>query len=266
MDLWQSVVLALIQGITEFLPISSSGHLVITREFFGWEDAGAAFDAFTGLGTLTAVIIYFRREIKDLCLAFFDQFSCENFDRANARLANQLIIATLPALIIGYLVKDYVDVLTHSPKVIAFTTIFYAVLLYLSDRLGKKIRALKQTSYRDAIIYGFAQALALIPGTSRSGITITAGLALGYDRKSAAKFSFLLSIPISAAAGLYGLLKLLKNPEQFPLFNVFIAYIVSLVSAYFCIALFIRFLDLIGMLPHAIYRLCLGIAIILILV
>ena len=266
MEFWQACVLALIQGLTEFLPISSSGHLVLTRELFGWQDAGVAFDAFTGLGTLTAVLIYFRSDLAEMSRAFADQFYCHNYDRRSARLCNQLIVGTIPALVIGFLIKDHVDTLTHSPLVIASTTIFYAILLYLADLLGRKNLRLEQTSWRDAMLYGFAQVLALIPGTSRSGITITAGLALGYDRKSAARFSFLLSIPISAAAGLYGLVKLLHNPSDFPLFTVFAAYVISLVSAYLCIALFIRFLDLIGMLPHCIYRLFLGAAIIYYLV
>lgn len=260
MDLWQAFVLSLVQGLTEFLPISSSGHLVITRDLLNWPEAGVAFDAFTGLGTLSAVLLYFRHDLAQIFYHWCCQFRANKPEDPQhyARLGNQLIIATLPALIVGFLLKDYVDVLLHHPLVIASTTIGFAILLGLADYLGKKNRVLAQTTMMQALFYGIAQALALIPGTSRSGITITAGLAMGFSREAAARFSFLLSIPISAAAGAYGLLKLLQSNSHFSWQVIALSYTTAFISAYFCISLFLRFLNTIGMWPHVVYRLFLG--------
>lgn len=261
MTLWHAFVLSLIQGITEFLPISSSGHLVITREVLHWPDSGVAFDAFTGLGTLSAVIIYYWKDICEILSHWLRQFSAQKAPDPEhyARLGNQLLIATLPALIIGFLAKDYVNAMLHNPYVIAATTIGFGLLLGAADIFGKKFRPIGRTTTKQALVYGFMQAIALIPGTSRSGITITAGLMMGFTRQAAARFSFLLSIPISAAAGAYGLLELIKAPSaDFTWQIMLLSYVVSLVSALICIALFIRFLNIIGMWPHVIYRLLLG--------
>lgn len=261
MDLWQAFILSLVQGITEFLPISSSGHLVITRELLHWPDAGVAFDAFTGLGTLTAVVVYYRKDLLAIACHWFGQFGKSHTPDPNqyAKLGNQLILATFPALIIGFLVKDRIDGLTHNPQVIIATTIGYAILLGGADYFGKKLKPITDTTLGQAMVYGFAQALALIPGTSRSGITITAGLAMGFTREAAARFSFLLSIPISAAAGAYGLLKMIKTPGlEFSWQVITLSYATSAISAFICIALFIRFLNVIGMWPHVVYRLALG--------
>lgn len=262
MERCQAVILSLIQGITEFLPISSSAHLVITREILDWPDPGVAFDAFTGLGTLTAVIVYYRKDIQALLDHWFARFGKTPApDRENyARLGDQLLIATLPALIIGFLVRDSVDALTHDPLVIATATIVFAVFLAGADLLGRKRRPITSTTMTEALIYGLAQALALLPGTSRSGITMTAGLAMGFSRQAGARFSFLLSIPISAAAGLYGLGKLIATPGAgVDLEVIVLAYCTSAISAFLCIALFLRFLDAFGMWPHVLYRLALGI-------
>lgn len=261
MDLWQAFVLSFIQGLTEFLPISSSGHLVITRDLLDWPEAGVAFDAFTGLGTLSAVLLYFRRDLGQILYHWLNQFRRSNplpDPEQYARLGNQLLIATLPALIVGFLLKDHVDSLLHNPVLIAATTIGFGILLGLADYLGKKTRPLEQTTTRQALIYGLAQALALIPGVSRSGITMTAGLAMGFSRSAAARFSFLLSIPVSAAAGAYGLLKLLQSDSSFSWQVILLSYCTAFVSAYLCISLFLRFLDAVGMWPHVIYRLLLG--------
>lgn len=260
MDLWQAFILSLVQGLTEFLPISSSGHLVITRDLLNWPDAGVAFDAFTGLGTLSAVLLYFRHDLAQIFKHWFAQFrrQAPPDPQGYARLGNQLIIATLPALIVGYLIKDYVDVLLHQPLLIAATTIGFGILLGLADYYGTKQRSIAQTTTAQALIYGFAQVLSLIPGTSRSGITISAGLAMGFSRKAAARFSFLLSIPISAAAGAYGLLKLIQADSSFSWQVIALSYCTAFASAYFCISLFLRFLDSIGMWPHVVYRIILG--------
>lgn len=260
MTLWQAFILSLVQGITEFLPISSSGHLVITRDLLQWPDAGAAFDAFTGLGTLTAVCLYFRADISAIIKHWCQQFTParHNDPLGYAKLGNQLIIATLPALLVGYLLKDKIDLWFHSPILIASTTIIYGILLGIADYFGKKTRPLGMTSNRHALYYGLAQILSLIPGTSRSGITMTAGLAMGYTRQAAARFSFLMSIPISAAAGGYGLLKLIKHGTTFNWQILMLSYLTALISALICIAIFLKFLNRIGMWPHVIYRLILG--------
>ncbi len=261
MDLWQTFVLALIQGLTEFLPISSSGHLVIVRKLLHWPEAGVAFDAFTGWGTVTAVVFYFRHDllqiIKCWCHQFVGDKQCDT--EGYAKLGNLLLTATFPALIIGFLVKDIVDTHFHHPLIIASTTLGYGILLGVADSYGRKKHHLNDTTLNNALVYGFAQALALIPGTSRSGITITAGLGMGFTREAAARFSFLLSIPISVAAGAYGLYKMSVSPDS--VFNwqvISLAYLTSTVSAYLCIHLFLRFLNTFGMKPHVIYRLILG--------
>lgn len=261
MPLFQAFILSLVQGITEFLPISSSGHLVITRDILHWPDAGAAFDAFAGLGTLTAVCIYFRTDIALILKHWFLQFTpAKKHDTLGyARLGNYILIATFPTLIVGYLIKDKVDVWFHSPMLIASTTLVYGILLGAADYYGSKILPLAASTKRTALIYGLAQVLSLVPGTSRSGITITAGLAMGFTRQAAARFSFLMSIPISAAAGGYGLLKIIKNHETFNWQILGLSYAVSLISALLCIAIFLKFLSRIGMWPHVIYRLILGI-------
>lgn len=259
MTLWQSFILSLIQGITEFLPISSSGHLVITRELLHWQDAGVAFDAFTGLGTLTAVLFYYRKDVCSILYHWFRQFRhCDAPPAPEAKLGNQLIVATLPALLIGFMVKDHIDALTHRPLLIASTTMIFAIFLAAADFWGRKKLSLPETNYRQAFYYGLAQTLALVPGVSRSGITLTAGLAMHFSRESAARFSFLQSIPISAAAGGYGLWKLATNPSDFSWQLIALSYVTATLAAYVCIALFIRFLNTVGMMPHVIYRLLLG--------
>ncbi len=261
MDIWQAFILSLVQGISEFLPISSSAHLVITREILHWPDAGVAFDAFTGLGTLSAVIVYYHKDLRAIFYYWFGQFgkTPARDPQGYARLGNQLLVATLPALLIGFLVRNSVDALTHDPLLIATATVVFAIFLGAADCLGRKRKTVTSTTMAQALLYGLAQAIALFPGTSRSGITMTAGLAMGFTRRAAARFSFLLSIPISAAAGFYGLAKLLAAPSaEFSLAVIVLSYATSAISAFICIALFLRFLNSVGMWPHVLYRLLLG--------
>lgn len=197
----QALVLAAVQGVTEFLPISSSGHLILVPYFLKWPDQGLAFDIATHVGTLLAILVYFRRDVRDLVVGFFTgQPSSADGDYTPRRLAWMIVLATIPAGIFGLLIKDWVETQARSALLVAGTTLFYGLLLGVADRVGKHARKLGDIGWQTALVIGMAQALAIIPGTSRSGITITAALLLGLTRPAAARFSFLLGIPIFSLA------------------------------------------------------------------
>ncbi len=258
MDISQTLFLALLQGLTEFLPISSSAHLILPAQVLGWVDQGLAFDVAVHVGTLMAVVLYFRKDLFEMASAWILSLAGKGSSH-ESRLAWYIIYATIPAVIAGFLFNDLVEGHLRTTAVIALTTIVFGVVLYLGDRLGSNSRSIDSISLRDALIVGCAQVLALIPGTSRSGITITAGLALGLTRVAAARFSFLLSVPIILAAGSYKFIELLQisGPVNWQL--LFTGVFVSFVSAYLCIDWFLKVLDQIGLLPFVIYRLILGI-------
>lgn len=258
MDLLQTVVLALVQGITEFLPISSSGHLVLSSQVLGWPDQGLAFDVAVHLGTLIAVVTYFRRDIQSLLAAWFGQFVGRQSDD-NTRLAWLIIIATIPAGLAGLLFKDFIEANLRSTQVVAATTIFFGLILWLSDRkAAAATKSLAELTIFGAIIIGVAQAMALVPGTSRSGITITAALFLGFSREHSARFSFLMAIPIIVLGA--GLMTLDLLEEAYVDWgSLVIGAIISAVSAYACIYYFLSFISRLGMLPFVIYRLVLGV-------
>ncbi|WP_053980301.1 undecaprenyl-diphosphate phosphatase [Marinagarivorans algicola] len=256
MDLLQTLLLALIQGITEFLPISSSAHLILPSQVLGWPDQGLAFDVAVHLGTLIAVVVYFRRDITVLLTAWCGQFAGRVSDH-NTRLAWFIIAATIPAGLAGLLFKDLIEVYLRSSLVIALTTLVFGALLWFADVKNQGAKTLAQFTLKAAIIIGCAQALALIPGTSRSGITITAALLLGFSREDSARFSFLLSIPIIVlSAGLMSL-DLLEAPSV-DWQSLAIGTVVSGLSAYACIYYFLAFINRLGMLPFVVYRLILG--------
>lgn len=259
------IILAIVQGITEFLPISSSAHLILVPLLAGWDDQGLAFDIAVHVGSLLAVIVYFRNDLLLLIKDFFGSifkssftFSSTPSQHRNPLLSWQLMIATLPIALIGWVAHDLIATTLRSPLVIAVATIGFGGLLFLSDYFSVHKKTLAEFQWRDAIIIGLAQALALIPGTSRSGITLTAGLALGFDRKSSATFSFLLSVPVIVLAGGYEAYKMLLSPHPVPWGLLSIALLFSSVTAYLCIHFFMRFIQTIGMLPFFLYRLCLG--------
>lgn len=256
---WQIVVLALVQGLTEFLPISSSAHLILVPVFSGWSDQGLAFDVVIHLGTLTAVMWYFRKDVVQLTVDWTK--SCiKKQTVGESRLAWIVIIGTIPVGAAGLLLHDVVDNVLRSPLVIAWATIGFGLLLGVSDYLGKSKNTLseRQLSWKNGIIIGFAQALALIPGTSRSGITMTAGLFAGLTRQGAARFSFLLSIPVILMAGGYKTLKLIQDGNGIDWFSLGLGYVLSAVSAYVCIHYFLKMLERIGMTPFVIYRVAQG--------
>ncbi|MCW8930183.1 MAG: undecaprenyl-diphosphate phosphatase [Gammaproteobacteria bacterium] len=264
MDLIQIIVLSLVQGLSEFLPISSSAHLILVPQLFGWSDQGLAFDVATHFGTLIAVLWYFRKDVQPLFMDWLKSISLRK-NTGDSLLAWGIIIGTLPAGIFGFLINGYSEQL-RNPIIIACTTIIFALVLWYADasaqkRLTNKIkpRTEHQLSLKIILFIGFAQALALIPGTSRSGITITAALLMGMSRTASARFSFLLSIPLIMAASFLKTIELSQSATHIPWSDIFLGTGLSAVSAYFCIHYFIKLLDSVGMMPFIIYRLFLGI-------
>jgi len=257
MELIQIIVLALVQGITEFLPISSSAHLILVPVVFDWEDQGLAFDVAVHVGSLSAVIYYFRKEIQRMTQDWI-QSLIKRENIGESTLAWAVIIGTIPAGFAGLLLNDFIELNLRSTLVIAVSTIVFGLLLWYADATGSQSRTEHTLSLRDILIIGFMQALALIPGTSRSGITITAGLLLGLSRDAAARFSFLLSIPLILAGGGLKTKELLESPIAVDWQAIIYGTILSAISAYFCIHFFLKLLDRIGMMPFIIYRLILG--------
>lgn len=256
MDFMQAVWLAIIQGLSEFLPISSSAHLILPSEILGWPDQGLAFDIAVHVGSLVAVILYFRQDVVTLSRAWVDSV-VQRRQSPESHLAWYILLATLPAALAGLLFSHFIEANLRSMVVIAFTTIFFGLLLGWADRRGGGERSIDQFSWRTALVVGVAQVLALIPGTSRSGITITAALALGFDRETAARFSFLMAIPIILLSGGYKGLQLLGTPSvDWTLITLGTA--LSAITAYLCITLFLKVIQRVGMMPFVIYRLLLG--------
>ncbi len=263
MSMIQAIWLAIIQGFTEFLPISSSAHLILPSELLGWPDQGLAFDVAVHMGSLIAVISYFRHEISDLVRSWL-----QNVGGAAAtpesRMAWHIIVATIPAGLAGLLFSDFIETHLRSMAVIAFTTILFGLLLGWVDKNYRHSRPLSDASWRSALFVGCAQALALIPGTSRSGITITAGLMLGFEREAAARFSFLMAIPIIVLSAGYKLVQL-KQLEQVDFLPIIVGTAFSGITAYLCIKYFLALINKVGMMPFVIYRLLLGAALIAII-
>ena len=257
MDILQIIVLALVQGLTEFLPISSSAHLILVPYLTDWPDQGLAFDVAVHVGTLTAVVIYFRKEISAMFFAWVASLKGRHSE--DSRLAWGVLIGTIPVGLAGLLFKDIISEHLRTPLVIAATTLIFGFLLWYADWSGKRKRDEHSMSWKDIIVIGCAQAIALIPGTSRSGITITAGLLMGLTAPAAARFSFLLSIPVIVLAGGVETLDYLKVASINDMNDLIIGALISAVSAYLCIHYFLMLLERIGMTPFVIYRLLLGV-------
>jgi undecaprenyl-diphosphatase len=255
MDMVQAIWLAVIQGLSEFLPISSSAHLILPSQVLGWPDQGLAFDVAVHVGSFVAVMIYFRTDIKQLIIAWFQSLGCDSSSESN--LAWCIILGTIPAGLAGLLLGDYIEANLRSMAVIAATTIGFGLLLGWADHSHRGSKTLEHLTWRTALVVGAAQALALIPGTSRSGVTMTAALALGFDRTTAARFSFLLAIPIIALSGGYKALQLLgQDSVAWP--EILVGTALSGLTAYLCIHSFLRLVERVGMMPFVIYRLLLG--------
>lgn len=258
METLHILILALVQGVTEFLPISSSAHLILMPHLFGFPDQGLAFDVAVHIGSLLAVMTYFRRELAVMAGDFLRSLGTSKQSTENSRMVWLLLLATLPIVIAGGLLKAIVETDLRSATIIAATTILFGLLLYWVDIRGQKQRSEFSLSWKGAFIIGLFQTLAIIPGTSRSGITITAGLLLGLTREAASRFSFLLAIPTILLSGGLVTLDLLQSAEPVNWSELLLGAILSYVAAYLCIEFFLRLVERSGMLPYVIYRLVLG--------
>jgi undecaprenyl-diphosphatase len=259
MGLFRAVVLGIVQGVTEFLPISSSAHLRIVPELLGWPDAGAAYTAMIQLGTVAAVIVYFWRDLVRLARAFVEGLRRgQPLGTPDARLAWFVIVGTLPVAILGLLFKHDIETSLRSLYVIAVAMIGLALVLLLAERIAAHRRTLSEMTWRDGIIIGLCQAVALVPGSSRSGTTLTGGLALGFRREDAARYSFLLSVPATTAAGLFEMRHLVRSGEPFSGVDVVVGTVVAFLSGILAIAWLLRFLRTRSTLVFIVYRLLLG--------
>lgn len=257
MDLLQIIVLAIVQGLSEFLPISSSGHLILVPHFFGWPDQGLAFDVAVHVGTLVAVVLYFRRQLGWMVRDWFASVIRGQHSK-DSRLAWAVLLGTIPVGLAGLAFADFIEANFRSPLFVAGTLSFFGILLYFADRRGRKQRNEFSLSWWNVAVIGCAQALALMPGTSRSGVTMTAGIALGLTRSAAARFSFLLAVPGIAMAGAYEGMELVLAPEPVDWMSMALGAALAAASGYACIAILIRFIERIGMLPFMLYRLLLA--------
>ncbi|HCF56746.1 MAG TPA: undecaprenyl-diphosphatase [Myxococcales bacterium] len=263
MDFLEALILGLVQGLTEFLPISSTAHLRVVPALLGWKDPGAAFSAIIQLGTTAAVIVYFAKDLWKIAGAFFGALGRRKpFETQEARLGWYIIIGTIPVGIAGLLLKDLIEGAFRSLYVIASAAIGLALLLVLAERLARHHRDLQQVTLRDSIAVGLAQAVALIPGASRSGVTLTAGLFHGLKRDAAARFSFLLSIPATVAAGVFEMRHLAGMTHGgLPIGAVVIGTLSSFVFGLAAIAGLLRYLQTHTTGVFIVYRIVLGVGI-----
>jgi undecaprenyl-diphosphatase len=266
MGWFEAVVLGVVQGLTEFLPISSSAHLRVVGEAFGWEDPGAAFTAITQIGTEAAVLLYFRRDIWRIVTAWFASLGGGRKGDPDARMGWLIIVGSIPIGVLGLLFEDDIETTFRDLRIVATTLIVFALILYAADRVGSKRRELDQLTVPHGVGYGLAQALALIPGVSRSGGTITAGLFLGYSRAAAARYSFLLAIPAVLASGFYQAYDELGSDGGGVAWGpTALATVIAFGVGLTVIAWLLRYLDRGSFTPFVVYRIALG-ALILVLV
>jgi undecaprenyl-diphosphatase len=262
----QIVVLAIVQGITEFLPVSSSGHLILVPYFTDWPDQGLEFDLAVHIGTLTAIVAYFRKTLaamaRDWTLSVV-----QRREVGESRLAWAVLFGTIPAGVVGLVFRHDIETTLRSPLVVACTTLGYAVLLFVADRRTGQ-RNERSLGWLDVVVIGCAQALALVPGTSRSGITITAGLFRNLSREAAARFSFLLAVPVMTAAGLAEAAGYAGATTSGPVDvrAIVLGLAISAVTGFACIHYFLKWLTRFGMLPYVLYRLALGAVLLVLLV
>jgi undecaprenyl-diphosphatase len=257
MTLIQVIVLSLIQGLTEFLPVSSSAHLILGSKVFSWPDQGLIFDVATHLGTLLAVLVYFRKDLWDMVTPWF---GADKDHGESRKLGLTLVLASIPAIVAGGLLHTWVESVLRDVRVIAYSTIGFGLLLWWADARFPHDRKLADMNLKSGFLIGLAQMLALVPGTSRSGITMTMGRMLGFDADASARFSFLLSIPVIAAAGAYGVLRMFMHEAAINWFQFGLAVLFSACAGWLCIAVFLALLQRVGLLPFVIYRLLLGVA------
>ncbi|MCB1706635.1 MAG: undecaprenyl-diphosphate phosphatase [Halioglobus sp.] len=256
-DWYQAIVLALVQGLTEFLPVSSSAHLLFPSLLLGWPDQGLAFDVAVHVGTLSAVLLYYRADLLRMAGSWLRSLAGGPHSD-DSRMVWYLGLATVPAGLAGLLGGDFIEGNLRTLPVIATTTLVFGVLLGMADRRVRRSVSERPLGLLIALLVGLSQALALVPGVSRSGVTMTAALFLGMGRQASARFSFLLSIPIIASAGLLKVLELVSAEAAVDWSTMGIGVVVSGISAYLCIAAFIRLLDKVGFMPFVYYRIALA--------
>ncbi len=258
MNLLQAIVLGIVQGLTEFLPISSTGHLRIVPAFAGWEDPGAAFTAVTQLGTLAAVLLYFRNDLWRIAVAFLRGLRDPEIRRTiDSRIGWYIVLGTIPISIFGFVFSDQIEEEARSLRLIGTTLIVLGLLLLVAERFGKRERDLDDLTLRDGIVIGFAQAAALVPGVSRSGATLTAGLFLNLERAAAARYSFLLSVPAVVLSGLFELRKIGGEGDA-GLVPTAIATLLAFLVGYASIAFLLRWLTSHSTAVFVVYRVALG--------
>ena len=261
----EAIVLGIIQGITEFLPISSSAHLLVFSQVLGWDDPGAAFTAVTQIGTELAVIVYFRREIGSIIRAWARSIvHADARHDPDARMGWMVIIGTIPIAVLGLVFADQIETIARNLWLTASMLIIFAIILFVADALGAKRKTERELTIRDGLIFGFAQALALIPGVSRSGATISAGLAMGYQRAAAARYAFLLAVPAVLASGLYEATKIGDDPQT-SWGPTILATVIAFGVGLAVIAWLMRWLTTRSYLPFVIYRIALGLLIVILL-
>ena len=265
MEILHAIILAIVQGITEFLPVSSSAHLILVPKLFGWDDQGLAFDVAVHVGTLLAVVMFLRREIAVIIPAWISGFKHCQWDEWG-KLGWWVILATIPVGVIGLFGKSWIESFLREPWVIAAASLLFGLLLGYADRnAADNQRSLTMMTLSHALIFiGIAQAFALIPGTSRSGVTMTAALLLGYQRSAAAKFSFLLAMPTIALGGLLSGKELLTGNMAIEWMPLLIGVGISALFALLCMQWFMRLLQTVGMKPFVYYRVLLAIVIVLV--
>jgi undecaprenyl-diphosphatase len=265
-DYLQAVVLGTLQGLTEFLPISSSAHLRIFPELFGWGDPGAAFTAVIQIGTELAVLIYFREDIWRIGSAWLKSlFRPEYRGHLDARMGWFIIFGSLPIVVLGILLKDVIERDFRNLWIIGTTLIVLGIVLGIADRVGRTDRLIKDMSLRDAVLMGLAQAMALIPGVSRSGATLSMGRFLGYDREAATRYAFLLAIPAVVGAGLFEIPEISGGDNLYGWGPTLLATVVSFVVGYAAIAWLLRYVSTRSYTPFVLYRVALGAAVLILL-
>lgn len=265
MSTFEAIVLGIVQGLTEFLPVSSSGHLRIVPALFGWDDPGASFTAVIQLGTMAAVVIYFWSDLWRIATAWLASLTDKSKRRApDALMGWYLIVATIPIGLLGLAFKDQIESGARDLRLIAGALIVMGLVLLLAEKVGSRTKDLSHVTTRDGVAVGLAQSMALVPGVSRSGATISAGLFLGYDRESAARFSFLLSIPAVVLSGLFQLKDIGTDAGPGTAATI-VATIVSFVVGYAAIAWFLRYLTSHSTVVFVVYRVALGTLLIILL-
>jgi undecaprenyl-diphosphatase len=269
MGWFEAAVLGIVQGLTEFLPISSSAHLRIVGELFGWDDPGAAFTAITQIGTELAVVLYFRHDIWRIIVAWVGSLAGRRKADADARMGWLIIIGSIPIVVLGLLFKDSIETTLRDLRIVAIALVAFSLILYWADRVGAKKRELADLTVGHGIAYGLAQAMALVPGVSRSGGTITMGLFLGYTREAAARYSFLLAIPAVLGSGLYEAYKGLKGDTAGPPVDwppTILATVLAFGVGLSVIAWLLRYLNRGSFTPFVVYRIALGLLVLVLVI